>query len=105
LAHSSMSCVTSRWSCCCSCKSSLGINFAATLHMPKSSVKIMFEEPQPTSWMVKRRSSMINVRTLSMTSAFWIADDLWEWSLSANMQPSLKRLNHSLVSAWVSPSF
>jgi hypothetical protein len=51
---------------------------------------------------VKRRSSMINVRTLLMTSAFWLVDSLREhWSLSANMQPSLKRLNHSLI--WVTP--
>jgi hypothetical protein len=60
--------------------------------MPKSSVKLVFAEPQsiPTSsaisLMVKRRSSMINDRTLLMTSAFQLADGLLKrWSLSANM--------------------
>jgi hypothetical protein len=105
-----MSCATSRRSCCCSGKSSLGTNFAATLRMPKSSVKNVFAEPQliPSSAVsrtVKRRSSMINVHSLSMTSAFRLVDGLPErCSLSADMWPSLKRMNHSLVSAWVSPS-
>jgi hypothetical protein len=71
--------------------------------MPKFSFKIVFAEPQliPTSSaisrMVKQRFSMINVNDISISAQ--------RWPLSADMWPSLKQLNHSLVSAWVSPSF
>jgi hypothetical protein len=50
--------------------------------MPKSSVKPMFAEPllipisSAISQRVKQWSSMIDVRTLSMTSAFWLLDSL-----------------------------
>jgi hypothetical protein len=46
-----MSFATSRRSCCCSGESSLDTKFAVTLRMPRSSVKILFAEPQriPTS--------------------------------------------------------
>jgi hypothetical protein len=104
LAHSSMSRMTSP-SCCCFCENSLGTNFATTLHVCKSSVKIECAEPVliPTSsaisQMVKRRSSRIRECTFPMIFAFWLVDGLPErWSPSANVQPSLKRLNHSLCS-------
>jgi hypothetical protein len=72
--------------------------------MPKFSVKIVFAEllSTPTSsaifQVVKQQSSMIDIQTLSMTSAFWLVHGLLErWSLSADMLPSLKWLNHSLI--------
>jgi hypothetical protein len=64
----------------------------------------MFAEPllittsSAISWMVKRRSSMIHVPILSITSAFQLIDGLPErWSLAIDMQPSLKQLSHCLI--------
>jgi hypothetical protein len=48
-AHSSTSCTTSRRSCCFSGDSSLGTNFATTLRMPKSTVKIVSNDGLPWS--------------------------------------------------------
>jgi hypothetical protein len=103
LAHSSMPRATSRRSCC-SCESSLSTNFTTTLHMCKSSVKIECVEPMQIqtssaiSQTVKQRSSRIRERTFSVTFAFQLVDGLPErWSLSANVWPSLKWLNHSLI--------
>jgi hypothetical protein len=66
----------------------------------------MFAEPLliPASSAISRMdkwwSSMISVRTLSMISAFQLVDGLPErWSLSADIRPSLKWLNRSLI--WV----
>jgi len=46
-AESSVSCATSRRSCFCSIVSSFGTNFADTLRMAKSSVKMECTEPVP----------------------------------------------------------
>jgi hypothetical protein len=82
--------------------------FAATLRMPKPSVNIVFVEPllTSTSSAISRRlkwwSSIINVRTLPMTSAFRLVGGFPEhWWLTTDMRPSLKLFNHSLI--WVIP--
>jgi hypothetical protein len=71
----------------------LGLKFCRNFFMAKSSVKVVLGEPllipnsSATSRTVKRRSYMINICTLSMTSAFLFIGRLLErWSLYADMR-------------------
>ena len=125
-----MSIETSRLSCFCSIFSSFGTNFADTLRIAKSSVKMECTEPVliPISFAfsrtVTRRSCMTKVHTWSMSSSFRLVESLPERaSLSIDVRPCLNRLYHSLicvmtiasspktrwifrmVSTWLSPSF
>ena len=106
------------------------MNFADTLRMAKSSVKIECSEPvliptsSASSRTVTRRSCMSKVRTWSVSSSFPLVEDLPERaSLSTDVRPSLNLLYHSLicvmpmasspktrwifrmVSTWLSPNF
>jgi len=106
------------------------MNFADTLCMAKSSVKMECTEPvliptsSASSQTVTRRSCMTKVRTWSMSSSFRLVEGLPERvSLSTDVRPSLNRLCHPLicvmpmasspkthwifrmVSTWLSPNF
>ena len=129
-AQSSMSLQISFRSSFCSSVSSLGTNFADTLRIRKSSVRMEWTEPVliPTSTAISltatRRSFSTSSRTWSFTSSFRLVHGLPErGSLSTDFWPFLRRLNHSfvwvglkatspntcwifrIVSIWVSPSF
>ena len=125
-----MSCETPRRSCFCSIFSSFGTNFADTLRMAKSSVKmectesVLIPPSSASSGTVTRRSCMTIVRTWSMSSSFRLIEDLPErTSLSTDVRSSLNRFHHSLICVmpmasspkthrifrvvftWLSPSF
>ena len=117
-------------SCFCSIVSNFGTNFADTLRMAKTSVKMECTEPvliptsSASSRTVTRRSCMTKVCTWSVSLSFWLVEHLQaRASLSTKVRPSLNRLHHSLicvmpvasslktrwifrmVSTWLSPSF